>query len=172
MWDRNWLEALGFQGWVRLLTLDTSTVPGAKGVYVVYRAATDAPVFKPMGPVLMHKTQALSYSVEALEDRWVTGAHVLNIGKADAEKGLRGRLGKYSEFGQGRPVAHRGGRSVWQLADAAGLLIAWLPTPLGDPEDVEGELIDAFGAFYGRPPFANVRGRRREVRSTWRLLPE
>jgi len=172
VWHREWLEALGFRGWVPLLTLDKASVPTARGVYVVYRAADHAPVLSPTSPVVMHKARSLSYPVEVLERRWVPGAHVVNIGKADSEKGLAGRLDKYSAFGQGKPVAHRGGRSVWQLEDAADLLIAWLPIQLGDPEDVEGELLDSFRALYGRPPFANVRGRRRETRSSWRLLPD
>lgn len=138
-------------------------------MYVVYRESLSPPVFTPECPVPEYKSRRLAYPVEVLSRRWVPGAHVINIGKAAVGtngRGLRTRLSEYSAFGRGEPVPHRGGRSVWQLGDANDLLVAWLPTPADDPEDIEGELIRDFRLNYGKAPFANIRGpRRRTVHS-------
>lgn len=56
------------------------------------------------------------------------GAHTVYLGKGDK---LRTRLRTYARFGAGDPkAAHWGGRYIWQLADAAELLVAW--RELGD----------------------------------------
>lgn len=170
MWDRPWLSDLGFSGFIPLLALDASRVPTTRGVYVVLRRSSDPPTFLKSSPVTSHNGKSLSYTTVDLAGRWVNGATVLNIGKAAGEGGLRGRLSKYGSFGSGQPASHRGGRSVWQLQDHAQLLVAWLETPNADPEDVEGELLDAFQQFYGVAPFANRRGRRKLTKSSWRLF--
>jgi hypothetical protein len=60
--------------------------------------------------------------VEALQSKWVPDAHTSYIGKAD---NARRRLEQFARFGAGEPVAHWGGRYIWQLADSAELLVAW-----------------------------------------------
>ena len=90
--------------------------------------------------------------VELLERAWVDGTETLNIGKADK---LQRRLKEYREFGRGRPVGHRGGRYIWQLADAQDLLVCWSVT-LDSPRVVESALIGDFKVVFGRRPFANL----------------
>lgn len=97
--------------------------------------------------------------VQELHDNWVDGPIVLNIGKAGGGGGsatLRSRLKQYMDFGAGKPVGHRGGRFIWQLAVADKLQVCWMPTPNEEPKIVEGRLIQAFKLRYGKRPFANL----------------
>lgn len=157
-WDREGLEARGWDGFVPLLTLSPTGVPDTPGVYAIVRADESAPVFLPDRP---HATarQATPYSVADLSSRWVPDASVLNIGKASTS--LRKRLRQYRQFGVGVGLNHKGGRSIWQLADAADLTVAWHPiTPTYDgltPRTAESGLIAGFQAAHeGSKPFGNL----------------
>ena len=79
-------------------------------------------------------------------------AAVVYIGKAGS---LSERVGSLIAFGTGHPVGHRGGRYLWQLADAQSLLVAWRSED--EPERAEAALLDAFRAQHGVLPFANLR---------------
>ena len=92
-------------------------------------------------------------SSRELCENWVTGTPVVYIGKATS---LRARLRQYRDFGNGKPVGHWGGRYIWQLADAAELLVAWKPTA-GEPRTIEAEMIAAFVQQFGKRPFANLK---------------
>ena len=91
-------------------------------------------------------------SREVLIANWVDDAEVVYIGKAD---NIRRRLREFADFGAGKPVGHRGGRLIWQLANIDRLLVAWKETPGRVPFDVETALISQFRQAYGKPPFAN-----------------
>lgn len=82
---------------------------------------------------------------------------VVYIGKADV---LRRRLTQFGQFGAGEPVGHRGGRLIWQLADAGDLLVAWHEITWGEAaRDYERRLLAAFAEQRsGRRPFANLTG--------------
>jgi hypothetical protein len=86
---------------------------------------------------------------------WVPGASVVYIGKAKHGR-LRKRLEEFVRFGRGGKDRHWGGRLIWQLDKSEELLVAWrvLPTDL-DPVAIEKEMLSAFRADYGKPPFAN-----------------
>lgn len=58
-------------------------------------------------------------------------------------------------FGAGAPTGHWGGRLIWQLAESATLLVAWLRNARPDSQGPETELLAAFRSAWGKPPFAN-----------------
>jgi hypothetical protein len=158
MFSADALRAEGFSGFVPLLTLDTSKVPSTGGVYVVLRESDDPPAYLAVSPAGHFKKKDPTVGVAKLEAKWVHGCAVVYVGKGD---NLRRRLTEYRDFGAGKAVGHYGGRYLWQLSDAASLVVCWRETPGKDPEDVEGDLLTAFKAAYGKYPFANHRGKRK-----------
>lgn len=158
--DRGGLEAVGFVGWemwVRLRATDLVDVPSTAAAYVVYRPSVTDPTFLEESPAGHFKGQDPTVAVEILRAKWVTSAHTLYIGKADV---ARRRLREFARFGAGKPVGHRGGRYIWQLADADDLLVAWRPIEgEGTARDYEKRLIVQFAELHdGRRPFANLTG--------------
>ena len=163
------LTAIGFEGWMtwpQLRADGYSTIPSRPGVYVIVRT-TDGPkqfVHPGTGGWFQGKDPAVSRA--RLEAEWVDDAHVLNIGKADVRKsggvnnGLRGRLREYGRFGAGAEIGHRGGRLIWQLADADSLLVGWHVVTWGETaREYEKRLLAAFAVQHDdRRPFANLTG--------------
>ena len=95
--------------------------------------------------------------VETLRAKWVPGAHVLYLGKADL---LPGRVKLYERFGAGRPAAHWGGRYIWQIPSARKPHVAWRPlSRQGTARDAEIELLAHFRELHdGHAPSANLTG--------------
>lgn len=148
------LLGAGFDGFVPLLALDLKAVPREHGIYVVYRAATSPLEYLPQSPAGNRVDHTVS--VEDLESGARVSTGVVYIGKAGgATANLRTRLSSFKRSGQGRADNHRGGRRIWQLADHADLLVAWLPTPGEDAEALERALIRRFKELHGAIPFAN-----------------
>lgn len=157
-WDRDGLTERSWEGFVPLVMLKGSDVPDAPGVYVVLREDDNPPEFLPQMPHI-DPEQVKSYPVPELQTRWVKGAHVLYIGKAGTS--LRKRLRQYSQFGNGTGLNHKGGKSIWQLADADRLTVAWRAFPAShegiNVGFAESALIARFReAFGGKRPFANL----------------
>lgn len=159
-WDREGLEARGWEGFVSLSAHASADVPVLPGVYVVLRDDESGPVFLAERPDASDR-QASSYSASHLSSRWVANANVLNIGMAGTS--LKARLRQYRNFGTGVGLNHAGGRSVWQLAGADRLTVAWHQLPVTydgtTPKRAEAELIAAFKeAHGGSRPFGNLVG--------------
>ncbi len=159
-WDRDGLEAEGFRGFVPFAALPGAGVPVGAGVYVVYRASNEPPRFLERSPGGHFKGKDPTVPVAVLQAAWVDGARVVNIGKAalgkSGRRGLSKRLDEYRRFGTGEPVAHRGGRYIWQLDDSAALLVTWRETPGQNPRAVEKAYIADFRLHFGKRPFANL----------------
>jgi hypothetical protein len=158
--SRTALESAGFVGWAtwpKLRRTDYSPIPALPGAYVVYRPSAGSPTFVHPSPAGWFKGEDPTVPESRLRDEWVDGARVVYIGKADV---LRRRLTQFGRFGAGEPVGHRGGRLIWQLADADELLVAWHEITWAEAaRDYERRLLSAFaGQHDGRRPFANLTG--------------
>jgi hypothetical protein len=160
----------GFCDPVRVSALRTtwcSTLPEARGVYVVLWPHNAHPEFLDQNLAGRWKGKSPTEDPAELKRRWVSGARVLYIGKAgmkepDGEATLLSRVGLLLRFAYGAPVPHWGGRYLWQIADWEQLRLAWRETPRdADPEDAESKMLGAFAEEFGRLPFANLRSPRR-----------
>ncbi len=151
------LQAKGFRGFVPVgaLRSGTSVIPEIQGVYLVIRTADVPPVFLSKGSGGFFKGKDPNVPLSNLSANWVEDEQVVYIGMTRSS--LRKRIRTYLLFGKGEPVGHYGGRLIWQLQDHEDLLFCWKPMPVGDPDQMETELIDAFkSAHGGRRPFANL----------------
>lgn len=153
------LQGEGFQGFVSFRELRDgriAEVPDGPGIYVVLRESEPPPVFLRSNPGGRFKGRDPTVAVEVLESRWVEGANLVYVGKANR---LRRRLRQFADFGAGKPVGHWGGRYLWQLEGAADLVVGWRETPEGSPREAEIELLSRFRTPHGgRPPIANIAG--------------
>lgn len=155
--DQAHLTRLGFAGWLPLQTLSapSASVPRRSGIYVVTHAAA-VPQFLGRSVGGRFKGKDPTVSEESLTARWLDGAATLYIGRAS---NLRSRITLLARYGQGEPVAHQGGRYLWQLAAHDQLQVAWRLED--NPVLAETMLLEDFESAFGQLPFANlVRGAR------------
>ena len=155
---RESLVAEGFEGFVTFEALRSGRideVPEVGGVYIVLREADAPPTFIASSPGGRFKRRDPAVPVAKLDAKWVDACHVIYIGKGD---NLRRRVKQYMDFGSGKPVGHWGGRYIWQIADAATLLIAWRAAASDEtPAMAEATLMARFKIQYScRLPFANI----------------
>lgn len=155
--DRPSLQAHGFGGFVTfddLWSIWIDALPREAGVYAVLRDVVVAPEFLSSNPGGRFKGQDPTVPVDVLAVKWIDGAHVVYLGKGD---NLRRRLKQFAQFGRGEPIGHWGGRYIWQLADAAELLVCWKRCePEVSARALETELLDGFVAQHNALPFANI----------------
>jgi len=149
-WNRSELERLGFTGFVPLVGMDRSLLPRRHGVYVVLYESDERPAFLASNVI----TKRMPYDPVHLEGKWLMGASVVYIGKAEGREGLHTRVGAFSRQAEN----HSGGRALWQLDIAGDLLVAWLETSGKSALAVEKSYLQAFKAEHGSYPFANRRG--------------
>jgi hypothetical protein len=147
----------GWQTWSDLRRADFRSVPNGPVAYVIYRPADTPPQFLGTNPGGRFKGKDPTVPIATLEENWVSGAKTVYIGKADM---ARRRLGQYGRFGAGESVGHWGGRLIWQLSDAADLLVAWHPISWEEAaRDYEKRLLAHFSPLHrGARPFANLTG--------------
>lgn len=149
-WDRAGLETLGFEGFVTFGELRIPRhlmLPKVHGIYAVMRPGVGEQKFTEAS-----LAKGGAYGVAELAERWVNGSSIVYIGKADPVGGIHKRVKQYARRGN----SHTGGRSIWQLADADELLVAWLHTGEETGRTVEKRWIARFVETFGKRPFANV----------------
>lgn len=155
------IELNDFAGWVPFGALPGADVPTGPGVYVIMRSSDEPPTFLDVSPAGHFKGKDPTVPVTELQELWVVGTRIVYIGKANhgssGRRGLRKRLDEFRRFGAGEPVAHSGGRRIWQLADHAELLVGWRETDDADAARIETAMIAQFRAHHGFRPFANMR---------------
>lgn len=149
------LKELGFTGFLSLhaLTRGAAPIPSIPGVYAVTLSSrTHSFLDRSVGGHFKRSDPTVSPA--ALAANWAEETETLYIGRASD---LRGRVDLLARYGRGEPVAHRGGRYLWQLAEHAQLRVCWRHD--SDPVRAEAELIEEFESAIGQLPFANlVRG--------------
>lgn len=140
-----------------------STVPSAKGVYIVVYAGANSPVFLPKGLGGFFKKMDSNVSIEKLRHNWIKfkpgDDNILYIGKAGGENTratLKKRIKAYIRFGSGKSSPHRGGRYIWQIANSGSLRIYW--KEVDNPIEEEKVMLLEFKAKHDKKlPFANLR---------------
>jgi antitoxin component HigA of HigAB toxin-antitoxin module len=150
----------GFGGFLPLETVRSSLlqIPADFGIYAVVWQDRTAPEFIEKSRAGRFKNSDPSYPLDMLRKKWVPTAAVLYIGKAGPTAGrtLRKRILELVRFGSGDPVAHRGGRALWQLEGIWRAQIAWKPVTQ-DPLRAEQAMLAKFEREFGRLPYANFR---------------
>lgn len=121
-------------------------VPKAPGTYVVLWEQPGPPRFVDKSCGGHFKSKDPTVDPDVLAPKWVLGASVIYIGKADQ---LQRRLKQYARFGAGHPVGHWGGRYIWQLEGCQQLPVAWRALPDGsDARAEEVKLLEEFVSLY------------------------
>jgi len=165
------LRAEGFVGFknIKDLFASRSGIPEERGVYLVLYLNRNQPhpKFASKGVGGFFKGKDPNESVTVLDKKWIDGATVAYIGRSDSS--IRERVSTLLDFGQGKPVAHWGGRYIWQIQNYMELVVCWKTCSVvlcsdacSDksrcPNRMERELLEEFKAIHGRWPFANIKG--------------
>jgi ADP-ribosylglycohydrolase len=132
-------------------------LPRQKGVYfVIYPHESPDEAFLQEGTGGYYKGKNPNISVELLHENWVEDADILYIGETKAT--LRERVTALLKFGNGKNVAHRGGRLLWQHKESHNFRVYWYACSDNEnPVELEKELIKDFKTHYNeKRPFANL----------------
>ena len=146
-------EAKGPLTLAELLESRCNELPKAPGVYFVIVPEGFTPQFINPGTGGWFKGDNPNVNLATLKSRWIPDCPVLYIGQG---KNLRGRVRFLLQFGQGKAVAHRGGRLLWQISSSHELHLKWYQHFF--PREEERRLLAKFKEEHGRLPFANLRG--------------
>jgi len=138
----------------RLLETNCAEVIDESGIYLLLLDDTPHD-FLEMSTGGHFKGKDPTVPVSLLSSAWVDGTAVLYIGQSSLS--VRNRVRYLLRFGQGKPVAHWGGRYIWQLSDPEKLLICWKAIEQ-QPRDYEMLSLAYFKRQYGKLPFANKLG--------------
>jgi hypothetical protein len=154
------ISIAGFCEPIRLVELRETrcaSVPAQAGIYLIEREPESAPQFRIPSTGGWFKGQDPNCALDIIEAKWVGSAHILYVGKAPGKKGLKGRLRQLIDFGNGKPVGHRGGRLLWHLQDSEDLLVRWRTCTADETDRAEMTAIADFRRSHrGMRPFANM----------------
>jgi len=137
----------------RLYENNFLTIPCCPGVYFVTCGKNFKHKFIHPGTGGHFKCKDPNVSVRKLKSKWVLGNRLLYIGQT--RRSLRERIALFAAFGSGYPVAHRGGRYIWQIKNATSNLYVHCEE-IGNPRAREKEEIAKFEKKYKKLPFANL----------------
>jgi hypothetical protein len=156
--SRAQIQEKGYQGFVSFGALRKSelhSIPQLPGTYVVI-APADSPVFLETSRGGHFKGKDPVVTLDAIQAKWVEGAEVVYIGKAE---NLQRRVKEFCRFGAGDPIGHWGGRYLWQVEGSDDWLVGWKRCMEGETAlGCEAALLEEFTqAHGGRLPFANLR---------------
>jgi len=126
-------------------------IPQDPGVYIIIYKGKNPPKYLITGTGGHYKGLDPNELVTSLKRKWIKNTKIIYIGKGN---NLRSRIKLYSHFGNGEPVAHRGGRFIWQLEGSENLIVAWKLCT--SSRSLEKDLIEKFVLVYGSLPFANI----------------
>ena len=170
------LQTAGFTGFVPFNDLDMCQSPqlDEPGVYMVLRPAGVKLTLSEVSTGFWYQGEDPAYTLADLESQCNLPTPVLYIGKAGGVAGgttVRERLNLYRQYGKGENTSHRGGKAIWQIEDAARiLLLCWLETPGLAPECVESQYLEDFKGTglkgFGSYPMANRQGGRKKCPHT------
>jgi hypothetical protein len=155
------LKAWGFEGFITLGKYNGSPVnpvPDKKGVYMVLYTAARPAVFLKKSKAGRFRGRNPTADLEELKQRWVKNTIVLFIAQAgggNSSATLGSRIRQLAAFGRGKPISHWEGRYLWQIRDAADLILCWKTTPADDPRAIERDYLNRFLSEYHTLPFAN-----------------
>jgi hypothetical protein len=156
--ERDQLEKIGFRGFTifrKLRETGVQAIPKSAGLYIVLLPTGSVPEFLERSIGGWFKQKDPSVSIAFLKENLVPETSTIYIGKADV---LQRRIRQFSDFGTGKPIAHWGGRLIWQLRDSENLIIAWKELNSGSEAlQAETESLNEFISVHGRLPFANLR---------------
>lgn len=145
-------EGLPFAG---LVPNVLAAIPDAAGVYAFGYPWLTNPIFLDRSPAGWFRGRNPTVALDVLERKWVPGARVVYVGKAE---NLHRRIRQRVHFAAGRRVGAWGGRYLWQIEGAPGLILGWkLASPPESAAEMEARLLTAFRAKWGTLPFANLR---------------
>jgi hypothetical protein len=147
--------SVGFATFKRLRETGVQGIPKSAGLYIVLLPTGSVPEFLEKSIGGWFKQKDPSVSIAFLKENWVPETSTIYVGKADV---LQRRIKQFSDFGTGKPIAHWGGRLIWQLRDSENLIIAWKELHSGSEAlQAEAELLNEFTSVHSRLPFANLR---------------
>ncbi len=132
-------------------------LPTEGGIYVVHWISDERPVFVGTAGKAKHAIPIDPQSLLAKWDRINRDkpTDIVYIGKAD---NLRKRVRALVRFGVGKARNHRGGQSMWQVADIASANILLQKCPKGKEVALENWLLERFYKEHGDWPLANREG--------------
>jgi|GEM_PF-2502710 len=167
----NLLNRFGMKDYVTLSeyrkdsSLPRIKIPDISGVYiVVYPHELSEDMFINPGSGGYFKGENPNVEIGELFSNWVAGADVLYIGRTGgttvngfvSEATLRKRIKQLLQYGNGRPVGHRGGRYLWQHKNSSDFRIYWYTCVDENPVTLEQNIRKEFLDEYNQRPFANL----------------
>ena len=129
-------------------------IPPTRGIY---RIVAPIEMTISFSPEINGHPIADAYDVSVLENKYekANHPHLLYIGKAEGEKGLRQRIRQYLLYGFAKGNSHRGGRAIFQIKAFKNLICEW--EEFEDCAAIEHQQLKAFSEEYAVYPIANWR---------------